>query len=140
MTSISLPAQAQQALSEFQQYKSWEQRSRLLLRWAEHLEPFPSEAQCETNRVLGCETKVWLTAHQCKGVWHFQASSEARLLRGLLALLLVRINGISATELAQLDVQDWFQQLGLAHQISSSRNNGLNAVIQRIQELMQAPV
>lgn len=138
--SDALSPQAQQALTEFQQHKSWEQRSRLLLRWAERLEPLPPEAQCDANRVLGCESKVWLRAYQNDGHWCFQASSEARLLRGLLALLLVRINGMAATELAQLEINDWFQQLGLAHQISSSRNNGLNAVLQRIQELMQAPV
>ena len=55
--------------------------------------------------------------------------------RGLLALLLLRIDGLSEAELAEVDVTDWFAQLGLGRQLSPSRSNGLNAVQQRIREL-----
>ncbi len=69
----------------------------------------------------------------------FRASSEARLLRGLLALLLLRIDSLSEAELAEVDVTDWFAQLGLGRQLSPSRGNGLNAVLQRIRELETTP-
>ncbi len=39
------------------------------------------------------------------------------LLRGLLAVLLVRVNTLPANELAQLDIADWFNQLGLQRQL-----------------------
>ena len=62
-------------------------------------------------------------------------SDDARLLRWLLALLLARVNGLTGTELAEIDPADWFGQLGLARQLSPSRSNGLNAVLQRMREL-----
>jgi cysteine desulfuration protein SufE len=55
----------------------------------------------------------------------------------LVALLLARVNGLSAVELQQVDLPDWFDQLGLSRQLSPSpsRSNGLNAVLQRMNEL-----
>ena len=60
---------------------------------------------------------------------------DARLLRGLLALLLVRVQGLASEELAGLDLREWFTQLGLERQLSPSRSNGLHAVLQRMAEL-----
>ena len=55
--------------------------------------------------------------------------------RRLVALLLARVNGLSAVELQQVDLPDWFNQLGLGRQLSPSRSNGLNAVLQRMRDL-----
>ncbi|MOA62454.1 Sulfur acceptor protein CsdE [compost metagenome] len=57
------------------------------------------------------------------------------MIRGLVALLLLRVNGLSAVELQQVDLPQWFNQLGLSRQLSPSRSNGLNAVLQRMNEL-----
>ena len=83
----------------------------------------------------GCESLVWLLAEQHEGRWRFRATSDARLLRGLLAVLLARVEGLSSNELAQLDLNDWFSQLGLQRQLSPSRSNGLHAVLRRMAEL-----
>ncbi|MEH6484484.1 MULTISPECIES: SufE family protein [Pseudomonas] len=135
MSLPDLPAPAAEALSAFQAAGSWEQRARLLMQWGARLEPLTDAQLCEENRVHGCESQVWLVAQQQGDSWQFNASSDARLLRGLLSVLLVRVNGLSAGELAQLDLIDWFNQLGLSRQLSPSRSNGLNAVLQRMQQL-----
>ncbi|MCM2331083.1 cysteine desulfuration protein SufE [Geopseudomonas sagittaria] len=132
---MSLPETARQALADFAHCPGWEQRARLLMQWGERLAPLREDERCEENRVHGCESSVWLVAGHDGERLSFRAGSDARLLRGLLALLLVRVNGLSAKELAEVDVADWFAQLGLARQLSPSRSNGLNAVLTRIREL-----
>ncbi|BBH44669.1 SufE family protein [Pseudomonas sp. KU43P] len=132
---MSLPAEALEALSRFEAARGWEQRARLLMQMGDTLEPLSDAERSEDNRVHGCESLVWLVAEQREGQWRFKASSDARLLRGLLALLLVRVQGLSSIELAGLDLQDWFTQLGLERQLSPSRSNGLHAVLQRMAEL-----
>jgi len=42
---------------------------------------------------------------------------------------------LSAVDLQQVDLPDWFNQLGLSRQLSPSRSNGLNAVLQRMRDL-----
>lgn len=132
---MSLPASAQEALDAFAQCPGWEQRARLLMQWGERLTPLADAERIEDNRVHGCESQVWLVAERLDRHWQFRASSDARLLRGLLAVLLARVNGLSSAELAEVELADWFAQLGLSRQLSPSRSNGLQAVLQRMREL-----
>jgi cysteine desulfuration protein SufE len=132
---MSLPSEAANALEAFQAVGSWEQRARMLMQWGERLPALADEEKVEANRVQGCESLVWLVGRLHDGHWQFAASSDARMIRGLVALLLARVNGLSAAELQAVDLPQWFAQLGLSRQLSPSRSNGLNAVLQRMREL-----
>ncbi|MGO4800358.1 SufE family protein [Pseudomonas sp. W22_MBD1_FP4] len=132
---MSLPMDAVAALEAFQAVGSWEQRARLLMQWGERLPPLADDEKVDANLVQGCESLVWLVGHLDQGHWQFAASSDARMIRGLVALLLARVNGLSADELQAVDLPDWFNQLGLSRQLSPSRSNGLNAVLQRMRTL-----
>ncbi|TRO42846.1 SufE family protein [Pseudomonas sp. ALS1279] len=132
---MSLSVAAQEALEAFAACHGWEQRARLLMQWGERLEPLNETERVDEHRVHGCESLVWLIAEQRGEHLHFRASSDARLLRGLLAVLLARVEGLPRAELASVDLVDWFNQLGLQRQLSPSRSNGLNAVLQRMREL-----
>ena len=130
-----LPEAAREALQAFAQAPDWEQRARLLMQWGERLEPLDAGERSEANRVAGCESHVWLVGQRQDGRWQFRAASDARLIRGLLAVLLARVNGLDADELAQVDMADWFASLGLSRQLSPSRSNGMHAVLRRMREL-----
>ncbi|WP_439861263.1 SufE family protein [Pseudomonas sp. MBLB4136] len=132
---MSIPCGAQEALDAFAQCPGWEQRARLLMQWGERFTPLTEDERNEANRVHGCESQVWLVGEEQEGHWHFRAASDARLLRGLLAVLLARVDGLSGAQLGEVDLADWFAQLGLSRQLSPSRSNGLNAVLQRMRQL-----
>jgi cysteine desulfuration protein SufE len=132
---MSLPLEAAEALQTFQNAVGWEQRARLLMQFGDRLTALSDADKCEANRVHGCESQVWLVGELRDGHWQFAASSDARMIRGLVALLLLRVNGLSGADLKQIDLPDWFNQLGLSRQLSPSRSNGLNAVLQRMKEL-----
>jgi len=132
---MSLPAEAHVALDSFKQCAGWESRARLLMQWGQRLPALPETEKTDANLVQGCESLVWLVGELKDGHWQFAASSDARLIRGLVALLLARVNGLSAEQLLQVDLPGWFEQLGLSRQLSPSRSNGLNAVLVRMREL-----
>lgn len=139
---MSLSNDAQVALDSFAAAHGWEQRARLLMQWGERLAPMAEAEKTEANRVHGCESQVWLVVQRYGGAqhdgvhWQFKATSDARLLRGLLALLLVRVEGLDCNALAALDLRAWFTELGLERQLSPSRSNGLHAVVLRMAELL----
>ena len=134
---MSLSVAAQETLQAFTACPGWEQRARLLMQWGERLEPLSDAERVDEHRVHGCESLVWLVAERRDGHLHFRAGSDARLLRGLLAVLLIRVESLSDEQLASLDLADWFTQLGLQRQLSPSRSNGLNAVLQRMRTLVR---
>lgn len=130
-----LPEAAAETLQVFQQAAGWEQRARLLMQWGDRLESLDDEERNDAHLVAGCDSRLWLLGERWADGWHFRGSSEARLLRGLLAVLLIRVNGLNSKELEQLDVTEWFSQLGLSRQLSPSRANGMTAVLRRMREL-----
>jgi cysteine desulfuration protein SufE len=134
---MNLPASAQDALDAFASCPGWEQRARLLMQWGERLAPLSEAERSEANLVQGCASPVWLVADLHESRWNFRAASDARLIRGLLAVLLARVDGVPQDDLALLDLAEWFNQLGLSRQLSPSRSNGLNAVLQRMRELVE---
>lgn len=135
---MTLTTGAQSALDTFSQLQGWEQRARLLMQWGDRLPELNVQEKSEEHRVHGCESKVWLLGTVEDGRWQFRAASDARLIRGLVALLLERVNGLSEQELLEVDLPDWFNQLGLSRQLSPSRSNGLNAVLQRMRQIAHA--
>lgn len=132
---MNLPEPARTALETFDTSLSWEQRARLLMQWGDRLPAMADDEKTDEHLVDGCESKVWLLADVMDGHWQFRAASDARLIRGLVALLLARVNGLSAQDLEQVDLPDWFNQLGLSRHLSPSRSNGLNAVLQKMRQL-----
>lgn len=135
---MNLPADARVALDTFGAPQSWEQRARLLMQWGERMPALSDDEKSDEHLVSGCESKVWLVGEVIDEHWQFRAASDARLIRGLVALLLARVNGLASEELREVDLSDWFQQLGLSRQLSPSRSNGLNAVLQKMRELAHA--
>lgn len=121
--------QTEQCLQDFQACTSWEQRARLLLRYGQQLTPFSAEQRQQAELIRGCESPVWCLVELQEEKLQIQLDTDARLLKGLLAVLLARIQGLTAAQLQEVDLHDWFNQLGLARQLSASRSNGLQAVV-----------
>lgn len=128
----------QELLNTFSAATSWEQTMRLLMQQSTTLTPLSPNELTEINQISGCESQVWLIAKQQDKHWYFRAYSEARIIRGLLAVLIARINGLTAREIAQVKLIDWFTQLRLTKQLSSSRRDGLNAIWQQIKTITQS--
>ena len=78
--------------------------------------------------IQGCEAGLWfMTILQNDGTFQFQAYSEARIMNGLLWLLLQHINGKTRDQLQQFNIRQFFDELGIASRLSETRLNGLKA-------------
>mgnify|MGYP001360992719 CR=1 FL=1 len=124
--------QASACRQAFQACTSWEQRARLLLRYGQQLPRLTGQQRQQASLLRGCESPVWWLVELHQGCLQIQLDTDARLLRGLLAVLLLRLQGLTPQQLTQLDIADWFTRLGLSRQLSASRANGLNAVLTHI--------
>ncbi|CAM3211356.1 Fe-S metabolism associated domain protein [Shewanella violacea] len=63
---------------------------------------------------------------------YYLADSDARIVKGLVALLLTACNGKSADEIVAFDIDAYFDRLGLTGQLSPSRTNGLFSLAKAI--------
>lgn len=115
-----------------QTLQGWEARYRQLIVWGKQLPVMPESLKSEQVRVAGCESQVWLVSQEQEGVWHFCADSDARIVRGLIALLLAAFEGKTREQILSFDIEGYFSQLGLLAHLSPSRGNGLKAMTDKI--------
>ena len=86
--------------------------------------------------IPGCEVQVWFKfTEKNDRTFHFQAYSEARIMNGLLWILLQHIENKSAEQLCHFDLTAYFTQLGIAQRLSTTRLNGLKHIEQILHNL-----
>ena len=122
-------------LENFSYLDSWEDKYKYLIELGDELPPFSDADKTDANKVEGCMSQVWFT-HQMSGdKYIFNATSDAHIVRGLEAVLLMLINGKTGAEIQKTDILGAFQQMGLEEHLSPTRRNGFYAMINRIKEI-----
>ena len=116
-------------LENIKQAKNWEERYRFIIQTGKLLsQPSPDEL-AQMQSIQGCEAGLWFkTIPQNDGTFQFQAYSEARIMNGLLWLLLQSINGQTLNQLQQFNIRQFFDELGIASRLSETRLNGLKQI------------
>ena len=116
-------------LENIKQAKNWEDRYRFIIQAGKHIpQPSPDEL-AQMQSIQGCEAGLWFkTIPQNDGTFQFQAYSEARIMNGLLWLLLQNINGQANNQLQQFNIRQFFDELGIASRLSETRLNGLKQI------------
>jgi len=125
---------SQQTLFElFSKQHNWQDRYRQLIALAKQLPDFPDLKKIESNQIYGCENRVWLTNEkQLDNTFTFQGDSEGRIVKGLLAILIIIANHKTAEQIQTIDFLAILKQLKITDELSQSRLQGLDKLIERI--------
>lgn len=126
----------------FEFLDDWEERYGFIIDLGKQLPPFPDDARLEENYVHGCQSQVWLIHHhdQNSGNLYLLIDSDAMIVRGLAAIILVALNGKAPRDLLATDIDELFEQLDLFRHISPTRGNGLRAMVGKIRDIAAAEV
>lgn len=127
-------------LDGFEFLDDWEERYAFIIDLGKQLPEFPDDERREENYVHGCQSQVWLIHHQDKdsGKLYLLIDSDAIIVRGLAAIILVALNGKTPRELLATDIDELFEQLDLFRHISPTRGNGLRAMVGKIRDIAAA--
>ena len=107
-------------------FDDWEGRFQYVMDLAKSLPPLSEEECREENRVLGCVSRVWLVIDKIEdNRLFFRATSDALMVRGLIAVVALLLNGASLEEIKAFDLKKTLSELNLAGGLSSQRTNGL---------------
>lgn len=123
-------------LSEsFALFDNWEDKYRYLIDLGDRLEPMDEALKTEENMVRGCTSRVWMAAGVKDGLFHFLADSDARIVKGLIYLLVIAYQDKSPSDILRIDINKTFEDLGLHQHISPNRRNGFFSMVERIRTL-----
>lgn len=123
----------EEIVDNFQLLEDWEDRYRYLIDLEKSLPPMPEALKTDTARVRGCMSQVWMVlGRDPQGRLQLVADSDARIVRGLIAVLRATYEGRTTAEAAQIDIDRIFSRLGLDQHLSPNRRNGFRAMVERI--------
>ncbi|BDA11527.1 SufE protein [Aeromonas caviae] len=134
-TRIGLEPDADTIRQQFAAANGWENQYRLIIQLGKLLPTLPAEWQQEEHRLKGCESQAWLKGEKSEDDrWHFACDSDARIVRGLIVIVLAALNHQPAATIHSFDMEGYFTELGLEKHLSPSRGNGLRAIVLAIRE------
>jgi len=116
-------------------FDSWEERYKYIIDLGKELPPLKDELKDEAHLVRGCQSQVWIDCERTEGKLWFDADSDAFIVKGLLGVVLAAYNGKTPEAILAFDIDDYFAKLGLLNHLSSTRSNGIKAMVKRIQAI-----
>ncbi len=119
-------------IEEFEGLTDWMDRYAYIIELGESLPPFPENEKTPANLIEGCQSRVWIAAHQDENKnIIFHADSDAMIVKGIVALLLRVLSGQKPTDILEADLY-FIDRIGLKDHLSPTRSNGLVAMVKEM--------
>jgi cysteine desulfuration protein SufE len=103
---------------------------------AKKLEPLPEEFRNDAFKVKGCVSQVYVVGQLRDGKLHWQGDSDAAITKGLLALLIEGLEGLTPDQACAID-PGFIAATGLQASLTPSRANGFLNILRMMQSQAQ---
>lgn len=118
-------------IQEFADFDDWMDRYQLLIDLGSSQPKLDDKYKTEQNLIDGCQSRVWLQADMRDGLLHFQAESDALIVRGIVALLVRVLSDHTPQEILRADLY-FIESIGLREHLSPTRSNGLLSMLRQM--------
>ena len=118
-------------IQEFADFDDWMDRYQLLIDLGSSQPKLDDKYKTEQNLIDGCQSRVWLQADMRDGLLHFQAESDALIVKGIVALLVRVLSDHTPQEILGADLY-FIESIGLREHLSPTRSNGLLAMLKQM--------
>jgi len=123
-------------IERFKQLKGWDTRHREIMLLGKTLVRMDRTLRNDGLLIQGCESHAWLCATKnSEDRFVFSCDSDAKVIRGLMVIILAAFQERTANEILAFDYQAYFVELGLLQHLSPSRSNGVQAIIEKIKTI-----
>ncbi|MDE6417790.1 MAG: SufE family protein [Duncaniella sp.] len=128
----SIEETQQEIVEEFNSVDDWMDRYTMIIEEGNTLPELPEKYRTPSNLIEGCQSRVWIQADLTpEGRIHFQADSDALIVKGIIALLVKVLDNRTPDEVADADLH-FIDDIGLGENLSPTRSNGLLAMIKQM--------
>ncbi len=133
LDSESIKQVHQEIVEEFEFLDDWMDRYQHIIDLGRKLPKYPADLLTADRRVKGCQAQVWLDAQLRGGRLHFQATSDAAIVNGLVALLIRAYSGYEPETILRAG-HSFIDEIGLTKHLSPTRGNGLHSMVRTIRQ------
>ena len=105
-----------------------------IIEMGDELDPYPNDYKLDELKVPGCQSDLWLHAEHQEEKLHMVATSDAVIVRGLVAVIFQILNDRSCHEIRDFDPL-LLDQLNIQGIVTPGRQNGVRSLVNRIKLL-----
>lgn len=128
---MTINAIQDEIIEEFELFDDWEGKYEYIIDLGKKLPKLSDEFKTEDNIIKGCQSIVWLHAYKQDGKIHFEADSEAIIVKGLVSMLVKVMTNHTPEEVANADLY-FIDKVGLASHLAQTRSNGLASMVKQM--------
>lgn len=121
----------EEVITEFSDFDDWMDKYQLLIDLGNEQKPLDEACKTDSNLIEGCQSRVWLQADLIDGKVHFQAESDALIVKGIIALLIKVVSDHTPDEILNSELY-FIDKIGLKEHLSPTRSNGLLAMVKQM--------
>ncbi len=127
---MTIEETGKQIAAEFELFDDWMDKYNYLIELGKGLPLIDESKKKPENLIVGCQSRVWISAEYMDGKVVFHADSDAIITKGLVSLLLRAINNHTPDEIMNADLS-FLDNTGLKDHLSPTRSNGLVSMIKQ---------
>lgn len=126
-------------IEEFDLFDDLLDKTQYIIDLGKKLPPMPEDQKNDENRIMGCQSKVWVDAELKGDKLYFYGDSEqtAQISKGLVGLLIRVLSGEKPEDIANADLY-FIPRVGMGNLITSLRAGGLASMIERMKAFGRA--
>ena len=118
-------------LDELSVFSDWQERYEYIISLGHGLAPLPSKYRKPENLIKGCQSQVWVGTEEKDGQFIIYADSDSLITKGLIAIFIRLLSGLSPTEVLAADLKK-LDASGLKEHLASTRANALTTMADTI--------
>lgn len=122
---------AKEIVDEFSLFSDWMGRYEYLIELGDDIPKLTDDEKTDETYVHGCQSDVWIQAEydEENRALRFRGDSNAKITKGLAALVIRVLDAQPPDAVVNADFE-FLDEIGLQDNLSSQRNNGLQAMIE----------
>lgn len=123
-------------LRNFSRCANWEERYLYIIDLGQRMEQLEEAEHRSDNMIQGCQSQVWIVMERgVDGIIALRGDSDAAIVKGLIAIVFILYDQMTAQDILAFDVRPWFEKMALTQHLTPSRSQGLEAMIRAIRTM-----
>lgn len=134
---MSFNERIEELLEDMSVFEDWTEKYEFIISLGRKLPALPEEYRKPGNLIKGCQSRVWVGTELKDGCMQIMADSDSLITKGLIALFVRLLSGLSPAEILSADLKR-LDECGLKEHLASTRANALSTMAATIRKAAAA--
>lgn len=127
----------EELLDDMSVFEDWTEKYEFIISLGRRLPAMPEKYRKNCNLIKGCQSRVWVGTEMDNGKLIIHADSDSLITKGLIALFIRLLSGLSPAEILAADLGK-LDGCGLKEHLASTRANALTSMAATIRKAADA--